>query len=84
MVAETVLCIPLLRVGHDDELFVTTFAMCCCLRFSGSSGSLCLTLTCLFPPHRVSVHHADFKEAPDCNHWPCLLGDTVTLLSSPL
>ena len=68
LVLETLLSIPPLCVGHDDELFITTFAMCCCLRFSSSSQSLCLTLTCLFPPHRVSAHHADFKDPPSCNH----------------
>ena len=35
---------------------------------TSSSRSLCLTFTCLFLPHRVSAHHADFEETLGCNH----------------
>ena len=74
---------PLLCVGHDNVSFISLFAVCHYFHFPGASRSLCFTLTCLSILHRVFAHHADFKEAPGCNHKPCSLDDTDTL-PSPL
>ena len=67
LVPETPLSMPLLCVVMTTSCSSPCSPCGCCLQFSGSPG-LCASLTCFFLLHRVFAHHADFKEAPGCNH----------------